>query len=182
MPNMYVWRPCDALESAVAWKSAIEREDGPTSLIFSRQLVDVVPDPAITPEQVARGGYIRRDCEGKPEAIIIATGSEMALALNAAATLATGGRRVRVVSMPSTSAFDSQDEDYRQTVMPRDVTARVAVEAGLTHGWHRYVGGQGRIIGIDRYGESAPWSTAFTHFGFTVDHLVDTVEELIANK
>jgi len=182
MPNMYVWRPCDALESAVAWKSAIEREDGPTSLIFSRQLVDVVPDPAITPEQVARGGYIRRDCEGEPEAIIIATGSEMALALNAAATLATAGRRVRVVSMPSTSAFDSQDEDYRQSVMPRDVTARVAVEAGLTDSWHRYVGGQGRIVGIDRYGESAPWSTAFAHFGFTVDHLVDTVEELIARK
>ena len=181
MPNMHVWRPCDALESAIAWRSAIEREDGPSSLIFTRQLVDLVPDPAVSPEQVARGGYIRCDCDGIPDAVVIATGSEVKLAVDAAMALSDKGRRVRVVSMPSTNVFDRQDEGYRESVIPREVPVRVAVEAGLTDGWHRYVGDRGRILGIDRYGESAPWSTAFAHFGITAEHLVSMLEELLAS-
>ena len=182
MPNMCLWRPCDALESAVAWKSAIEREDGPTSLIFTRQKVDLASDPTITPEQVARGGYIRRDCEATPQAIIIATGSEVPLAISAAEVLASKGRYVRVVSMPSTYVFDAQDETYRQSIVPRAVRTRVAIEAGLTEGWHRYVGDAGKIIGLDRFGESAPCNVTFEHFGFTVEHVVEVVEDLLATQ
>ena len=179
IPNMRLWRPCDALESAVAWKSAIERDDGPSCLIFTRQEVNPACEAAITPEQVACGGYIRQDCEGVPEAIIIATGSEVPLAIGAANDLTIKGRRVRVVSMPSTHVFDTQDERYRHSVIPPEVTTRIAIEAGLTDGWHRYVGDRGAIIGIDGFGASAPWSEAFSHFGFTVDQVVKTLEDML---
>nr|VFJ93692.1 MAG: transketolase [Candidatus Kentron sp. H]VFJ94335.1 MAG: transketolase [Candidatus Kentron sp. H]VFK01142.1 MAG: transketolase [Candidatus Kentron sp. H] len=190
IPNMHLWRPCDRLESAVAWRAAIERTDGPTSLVFTRQTIahpefipdDANPQPpqAPQPEAVARGGYIRWDCPntlaaGTPEAILIATGSEVPLAMGAARRLAQSGRRVRVVSLPSTHVFDAQPEDYRETVLPADITARVAIEAGLTEGWHRYVGPNGKIIGIDTFGESAPCDVAFRHFGFTVENVIEAV-------
>ena len=182
MPNMQLWRPCDALESAVAWKAAIERDDGPSCLVFTRQEVNPTCELAVTPEQVARGGYIRQDCEGIPEAIIIATGSEVPLAIGAANHLATKGRRIRVVSMPSTNVFDRQEEGYRQSVLPQEISQRIAIEAGLTDGWRRYVGDKGAIVGIDSFGASAPWSEAFTHFGFTVDHVVRTLEDMFASR
>jgi len=176
MPNMHTWRPCDAVETAVAWRAAVERKDGPTSLIFSRQ---GLPHQARSDEQlslIAHGGYILKDCGGKPEAIIIATGSEVALAMAAAEELEKEGKKVRVVSMPCTEVFDLQDHEYRESVLPSDVTARVAVEAGVTDFWWKYVGSQGRIIGIDRFGESAPANVLFPHFGFTVDHVVSAVK------
>lgn len=179
MPNMCVWRPCDALESAVAWKAAIERMDGPTALMFTRQTVQPEVAGRVAIEEVARGGYIRLDCEDVPEAILIATGSEVPLAMCAAKVLSERGRRIRVVSMPSCNVFDAQDQAYRESVLPRAVSARVAVEAGLTEGWCRYVGQTGKVIGIDTFGESAPWSVAFQHFGFTVENVVDTVESLL---
>ncbi len=176
MPNMHTWRPCDAVETAVAWRAAVERKDGPTSLVFSRQ---GLPHQARSDEQlslIAHGGYILKDCGGKPEAIIIATGSEVALAMAAAEELEKEGKKVRVVSMPCTEVFDLQDHEYRESVLPSDVTARVAVEAGVTDFWWKYVGSQGRIIGIDRFGESAPANVLFPHFGFTVDHVVSAVK------
>ena len=182
MPNMHLWRPCDALESAVAWKAAIERLDGPTCLVFTRQEVNPACELVAISDQVARGGYIRQDCEGVPEAIIIATGTEVPLAIGAANHLATKGRRVRVVSMPSTNVFDCQDEGYRQSVIPQQVSKRIAIEAGLTDGWRRYVGDQGAVVGIDSFGASAPWSEAFTHFGFTVDQVVKILENMFASR
>ncbi len=176
LPNMHNWRPCDAVETAVAWRAAIERKDGPTSLIFSRQ---GLPHQVRSDEQlslIAHGGYILKDCGGKPEAIIIATGSEVALAMEAAKQLEEEGHKVRVVSMPCTEVFDLQDHEYRESVLPSDVTARVAVEAGVTDFWWKYVGPQGRVIGIDRFGESAPANVLFPHFGFTVDHVVGAVK------
>ncbi len=179
LPNMHTWRPCDAVETAVAWRAAIERKDGPTSLIFSRQ---GLPHQVRSDDQlslIARGGYVLKDCDGKPEAIIIATGSEVALAMEAAAELEKEGKKVRVVSMPCTEVFDAQDHEYRESVLPSDVTARVAVEAGVSDFWHKYVGSQGRIIGIDRFGESAPANVLFAHFGFTVDNVVGAVKGVI---
>jgi len=179
IPNMSVWRPCDAVESAVAWKAAIERSDGPSSLIFSRQNL---PHQARSAEQIAnieRGGYILRDCEGTPQAIIIATGSEVGLAMEAAETLSGKGTKVRVVSMPATNVFDAQDAAYRESVLPASVTARVAVEAGVTDGWVKYVGLGGKVIGINRFGESAPAGELFKQFGFTVDKVVKAVEETL---
>jgi transketolase len=177
IPNMAVWRPCDAVESAVCWKLAIERKDGPSCLIFSRQNLD---HQMRTPEQIAniaRGGYVLRDCEGTPEVIIIATGSEVSLATGAAEQLAD--RKVRVVSMPSTTTFDKQDEAYRESVLPAAVTARVAVEAAVTEGWYKYVGLGGKVVGIDRFGESAPAGQLFKEFGFTVDNVVKAVNSII---
>nr|VFJ65321.1 MAG: transketolase [Candidatus Kentron sp. DK] len=193
IPNMRLWRPCDRLESAVAWRAAIERRDGPTCLIFTRQTVahpefirdapDAEPLTPPRPEQVARGGYIRwegPDPEvGAPEAILIATGSEVPLAMEAARRLAESGHRIRVVSLPSTHVFDGQPEPYRQSVLPDAVTARVAIEAGITEGWYRYVGHKGKVIGIDGFGESAPCDVAFAYFGFTVENVVETVEGLL---
>ena len=176
IPNMDVWRPCDTVESAVAWKAAIERQDGPTSLIFSRQNL---PFQARSAEQIAsieRGGYILRDSKGTPDCILIATGSEVGLAMEAAETLAGKGRNVRVVSMPSTNVFDAQDEAYRESVLPSAVKARVAVEAGVTGFWAKYVGLDGKVIGIDRFGESAPAGDLFKYFGFTADKVVEAVE------
>ena len=179
IPNMSLWRPGDAVETAVAWRCAIERTDGPTSLALSRQNLPHQARDSAQISDIARGGYVLLDCEGAPEAIIIATGSEVALAMDAATLLGEKGRRIRVVSMPSTDVFDAQDEDYRESVLPRAVTARVAVEAGVTGGWLKYVGLSGTVVGIDRFGESAPAGEAFEYFGFTVDNVVGQVESLI---
>ncbi|MGV6817026.1 MAG: transketolase [Thiotrichales bacterium] len=175
IPNMSVWRPCDAVESAVAWKSAVLRKNGPTSLIFSRQ---GLPHQERTDEQIAaieKGGYILKDSDGAPEVIVIATGSEVGLAVEAAAA---SSKNVRVVSMPSTDAFDAQDEAYRESVLPAAVTARVAVEAGVTGFWAKYVGLTGAVVGIDTFGESAPAADLFKHFGFTVDNVVAAIESV----
>ncbi|MCB1857758.1 MAG: transketolase [Gammaproteobacteria bacterium] len=179
IPRMSVWRPCDAVETAVAWKMAIQRRGGPTSLILSRQGLAHMPR---TPEQIrdiSRGGYILSDCDGQPEAIIIATGSEVELAMRAQQMLADKGRKVRVISLPSTDAFDAQDADYREAVLPAGVTARVAVEAGVTGYWARYVGLSGKVLGIDTFGESAPAEQVFKHFGLTAENVVKVVEEVL---
>jgi transketolase len=177
IPNMAVWRPCDAVESAVCWQQAIERTDGPSSLIFSRQNLDHQVRTPQQIEDIKRGGYVLKDCDGTPEAIIIATGSEVGLAMGAAEQL--GGRKIRVVSMPSTTEFDRQDADYRESVLPAAVTARVAVEAAVTGGWHKYVGIGGAVVGIDRFGESAPAEVLFREFGFTVENVVSAVESVL---
>ncbi|USD65628.1 transketolase [Vibrio sp. SCSIO 43136] len=179
-PNMSTWRPCDQVESAVAWKLAIERKDGPTSLIFSRQNLAQQDRDAEQVANIAKGAYILKDCEGKPELIFIATGSEVELAMNAAAELTAEGRKVRVVSMPSTDAFDKQDAEYREMVLPSDVTARVAVEAGIADYWYKYVGFGGKIIGMTTFGESAPAGELFKMFGFTTENVVNTAKELLA--
>ena len=180
IPNMTVWRPCDTVESAVAWKAAVEKKDGPTSLIFTRQDLQFQNR---TPEQIAgisKGAYIIKDCGcDNPDAIIIATGSEVQLALDAAASLETKGKKIRVVSMPATDVFDAQDEAYRESILPSAVRARVAVEAGVTDFWRKYVGLDGKVIGIDRFGESAPAKQLFEYFGFTTENVVKAVEELL---
>jgi len=179
MPNMSVWRPCDTVETAVAWRHAIENETGPTSLVLTRQSV---PHQARTTEQVsnvARGGYVLRETDGTPQILLIATGSEVALAVSAAEALAEQGIAARVVSMPSTDVFDAQDAAYRESVLPAAVTARVVVEAGVTASWWRYAGASGRVIGLDRFGESAPAGELFEHFGFTTDNVVAVAKELL---
>ncbi len=176
IPNMSLWRPCDAVESAVAWKMAVLRKNGPTSLVFSRQNL---PHQARSDEQIKlieRGGYILKDCDGTPDAIIIATGSEVGLAMDAAAAITD--KKVRVVSMPSTDVFDAQDDAYKESVLPAAVTARVAVEAGVTAFWAKYVGLQGAVVGIDTFGESAPASDLFKEFGFTVENVVKAVNSV----
>ncbi|MDH3899984.1 MAG: transketolase, partial [Gammaproteobacteria bacterium] len=163
IPRMSVWRPCDAVESAVAWKAAVDNSGGPSCLIFSRQNL---PHQERSGDQIAaigRGGYILRDCDDTPDAIIIGTGSEVSLAMEAAEMLTARGRQVRVVSMPSTDVFDAQDQAYRESVLPSAVTARVAVEAGVTDYWLKYVGLNGKVIGIDSFGESAPASDVYKH-------------------
>ncbi|UAB72286.1 transketolase [Vibrio sp. SCSIO 43132] len=179
-PNMSTWRPCDQVESAVAWKLAIERKDGPTSLIFSRQNLAQQERDAAQVADIAKGGYILKDSDGKPELILIATGSEVELTVEAAAKLTEAGKKVRVVSMPSTDAFDKQDAAYRESVLPSDVTARIAVEAGIADFWYKYVGFDGRIIGMTTFGESAPAGELFKMFGFTAENVVETANELLA--
>ncbi|EJG1830961.1 transketolase [Vibrio parahaemolyticus] len=179
-PNMNTWRPCDQVESAVAWKLAIERKDAPTALIFSRQNLAQQPRSAEQVADIAKGGYILKDSDGKPELILIATGSEVELALKAAEQLTAEGKKVRVVSMPSTDAFDKQDAAYREAVLPSDVTARIAIEAGIADFWYKYVGFDGRIIGMTTFGESAPADQLFEMFGFTVENVVNTAKELLA--
>ncbi|WP_409049049.1 transketolase [Vibrio parahaemolyticus] len=171
-PNMNTWRPCDQVESAVAWKLAIERKDAPTALIFSRQNLAQQPRSAEQVADIAKGGYILKDSDGKPELILIATGSEVELAVKAAEQLTAEGKKVRVVSMPSTDAFDKQDAAYREAVLPSDVTARIAIEAGIADFWYKYVGFDGRIIGMTTFGESAPADQLFEMFGFTVENVV----------
>ena len=179
IPNMDVWRPSDAVESAVAWKAGIDRKDGPSTLIFSRQNLMHVSRTAEQIAAIAKGGYVLRDCDGTPEAILIATGSEVELAVKAQEALAGQGKKVRVVSLPSTNVFEAQDQAYRDSVLPPSVTKRVAVEAGVSDGWYKYVGFDGKIIGLDRFGESAPAGELFKEFGFTVDNVVKTVEALL---
>ncbi|EKO3570551.1 transketolase [Vibrio metschnikovii] len=179
-PNMSTWRPCDQVESAVAWKLAIERKDAPSALIFSRQNLAQQPRTAAQVADIAKGGYILKDCAGKPELILIATGSEVELAVNAAAELEAQGKHVRVVSMPSTDAFDKQDAAYREAVLPADVTKRIAIEAGIADFWYKYVGFGGKIIGMTTFGESAPADQLFKMFGFTTENVVKTANELLA--
>ncbi|KIC85865.1 transketolase [Pantoea agglomerans] len=178
-PNMSVWRPCDQVETAVAWKAAVERHHGPTALILSRQNL---LQPERTPEQIEnikRGGYVLKDCDGTPEVILIATGSEIEITLGAADKLASGGHKVRVVSLPSTDLFDAQDAAYRESVLPSGVKARVAVEAGIADYWFKYVGLDGAIVGMTTFGESAPASQLFPEFGFTVENIVSHAEALL---
>ena len=179
IPNMSVWRPCDAVESAVAWRCAIEKKTGPSCLIFSRQNLAHMPRSAEQIANITRGGYVLQEGGANPDAIIIATGSEVELATKAAAELAAKGKRVRVVSMPSVETFDAQDAAYRESVLPAACTRRVAVEAGVTAGWYKYVGLDGKVIGLDRFGESAPAGQLFKEFGFTAENVVKTVESLI---
>jgi len=177
IPNMSVWRPCDAVESAVSWKLAIERKGTPSCLIFSRQNLAHMPRSDEQLANIARGGYILRDCAGAPDAIIIATGSEVELAIKAAEAMSD--KAIRVVSMPSTDTFDQQDAAYKESVLPKAVTARVAVEAAVTDGWWKYVGSSGAVLGVDRFGESAPAGALFKEFGFTVENLVSKVRSVL---
>ena len=178
IPNMDVWRPCDTMETIVAWTAAIERADGPSSLCLSRQNLPFVKRDAQTLANIRRGGYVISDCSGKPAAVLIATGSEIDLAMKAQLKLAEQGINTRVVSMPSTNVFDRQDQAYRESVLPRG-SKRVAIEAGVTDGWHKYVGLEGAVVGLDRFGESAPAGVLFKEFGFTVEHVVATVKGVL---
>ncbi|MGB2426259.1 MAG: transketolase-like TK C-terminal-containing protein, partial [Alteromonas sp.] len=177
-PNLDNWRPCDQVESAVAWKAAIERNEGPTTLIFSRQ---GMPQQERTAEQVAniaKGGYVLKDTAGTPDIILIATGSEVQLAVAAAEQLTQAGQATRVVSMPSTDVFEQQGQTYRDSVLPPSVTKRVAVEALSKDSWYKYIGLNGAIVGMDTFGESAPAGDLYQHFGITVDAVVAAANSL----
>ncbi|WP_075184850.1 transketolase [Teredinibacter haidensis] len=178
-PNMDTWRPADATETAIAWKAAVERKDGPTSLIFSRQGLDPLTRDEEQLANTRKGGYILKDSAGEPELILIATGSEVGITMKAAEQLAGEGKNVRVVSMPSTSTFDLQDAAYKESVLPLAVSARVAVEAAHADCWWKYVGIDGRIVGMTTFGESAPGGVLFEQFGFTVDNIVNTAKDLL---
>lgn len=177
-PNLDNWRPCDQVESAVSWKSAIERTDGPTTLIFTRQGLAQQERTAQQVADIAKGGYVLKDCEGTPEIILIGTGSEVQLAVEAAAKLTEQGKAVRVVSMPSTDVFDRQSADYRESVLPSSVVKRVAVEALSKDSWYKYVGFNGAIVGMDTFGESAPAGDLFKHFNITTDAVVEAALSL----
>ncbi len=177
IPRMDVWRPCDTVETAVAWRSAIERTDGPSCLAFSRQGIPFQARDAAQIANIARGGYVLRDCDGTPDVIVIATGSEVGLAVDAAEA---SDKKVRVVSMPCTSVFDAQDAAYKESVLPAAVSARVAVEAASTDGWWKYVGTHGKVVGIDTFGESAPAGELFKLFGFTTENVGKAIDEVAA--
>ncbi|NOU52409.1 transketolase [Pseudoalteromonas sp. JBTF-M23] len=176
-PNLVNWRPCDQVESAVAWQQAIERKDGPTSLIFTRQGLEQQARDAQQVQAIKKGGYVL-SCDGNPEVIFIATGSEVQLAVDAAQELRNAGKKVRVVSMPSTDVFDAQSAEYKESVLPSAVTRRVAVEAGIEDYWYKYVGLNGAIVGMSTFGESAPAGELFAHFGFTVENVVAKANSL----
>ena len=175
IPGNDVWRPCDAVESAVGWRAAIERKDGPSCLVFSRQNLPHQKRDAAQVDAIMRGGYVLKDSAGTPEIILIATGSEVGLAMQAAEQL---GESVRVVSMPSTEVFERQDAAYRESVLPKAVRKRVAIEAGSADFWRKYVGLDGAVIGMSGYGSSAPAESLFKHFGFTVERVVDVARGL----
>ena len=179
MPNMHVWRPCDTVETAVAWRDAIERQAGPTSLVLTRQGLPHQDRNKDQLASIARGGYVLRDCDGDPQLLLIATGSEVPLAMSAAEVLAKDGVAVRVVSMPCVEVFDAQDAEYRESVLPAGVAARVVIEAGTTETWWRFAGPAGRVIGMNRFGESAPAPELFEHFGFSTDNVVTVARELL---
>jgi transketolase len=179
MPNMHVWRPCDAVETAVAWRAAVERRNGPTSLILSRQNLPHMPRTADQIEAISRGGYVLLDADGEPELTLIATGSEVGLAVTAARQLHAEKRRIRVVSMPCTEIFDQQDAAYRAHVLP-SVGARLAMEAASSDSWWRYVAGKGAVIGIDRFGQSAPAKVLFEHYGFTTEAVAAVARDLLS--
>ncbi|MEB0094464.1 transketolase [Pseudomonas sp. CCI1.2] len=178
-PNLDTWRPADAVETAVAWKYAIERNDGPSAMIFSRQNLTHQSRDATQLEDIKKGGYVLRDCVGEPELILIATGSEVGLAVEAYDQLSAQGRNVRVVSMPCTSVFEAQDAMYKQAVLPLQVSARIAIEAAHADYWYKYVGLEGRVIGMTTFGESAPAPALFEEFGFTLENILGTAEELL---
>ncbi|MBC3767675.1 transketolase [Neptunicella marina] len=177
-PNMDTWRPCDAAETAVAWKSALQRTSGPTSLVFSRQGLPAQSRDAATLANIAKGGYVLVDCAGTPDVILIATGSEVGITVDAAKLLSEQGKAVRVVSMPSTSVFDQQDADYKESVLPKAVTKRVAVEAAHQDFWYKYVGFDGAVVGMTTYGESAPGGALMKHFGFTAEAVAQAASKL----
>ena len=179
IPNMQVWRPCDAVETAISWTSAIENRDGPSCLVFSRQNLKHQQRSEQQIEDIARGGYILRDCGGTPDVIIIATGSEVELAIAASEVEMLEDVKIRVVSMPSTTQFDRQTREYRDSVLPPNVKARIAVEAAVSGGWYKYVGLDGSVIGMDTFGESAPAKELFAYFGFTVSKVVEAVNNLL---
>ena len=179
IPNLETWRPADQVESAVAWKAAIERKEGPSALIFTRQNLQQQPRTAAQLADIARGGYILKDCAGTPDLIFIATGSEVELAVKAAEVFEAEGKKVRVVSMPSTNVFDKQDTAYREAVLPKSVTKRVAIEAQLSDFWYKYVGFEGKIVGMNSFGESAPANELFKLFGFTVENVVAKAKEIL---
>ena len=178
-PNVSTWRPCDQVESAIAWQYAVERKDGPTALIFSRQNLKQQERTEQQLANVYRGGYILNDCNGTPELILIATGSEVELAVEAYHKLTEAGKKVRVVSMPSTDAFDKQDQAYKESVLPSSVSARVAIEAGISDYWYKYVGLNGKIIGMTSFGESGPAEQLFAKFGFTVENVLEQANSLL---
>lgn len=179
IPRMDVWRPCDTMESTIAWARAIERKDGPSTLIFSRQNLPFQKRDEAAIKSIDRGGYtLSEAADKKPRAVIIATGSEISLAMMAQKALAEEGIHVRVVSMPCTNLFDRQEQDYKDSILPKGVR-RVAVEAGITDFWRKYVGLEGAVVGMDTFGESAPASDLFKHFGFTVDNVVKAVKSVI---
>jgi len=180
MPNMRVWRPCDTVETAVAWRDAIEHRTGPTSLVLTRQGLPHQARDNAQVDAIRRGGYVLRDSEGIPDLILIATGSEVPLAMRAADTLSDNGRNVRVVSMPCIELFDEQPSDYRSSVLPPLVSARIAIEAGVADGWWRYVGPDGRVIGMQSFGASAPAGELFRHFGFSEENVIQVAGELLA--
>jgi transketolase len=173
IPNMSVWRPCDAVETAVAWQQAVERNDGPTCLCFSRQGLPHQERSDAQISDITKGGYVLQDCDGTPDAIILATGSEVALAMDAAAAM--GDKKIRVVSMPNVNMFEAQDAAYQASVLPASVPT-VAVEAGVTAMWYKYAD---KVVGIDRFGESAPADLLFKEFGFTVENVVAAVNEVL---
>jgi transketolase len=179
IPGLSVWRPADAVESAVAWAAAIERSDGPTALIFTRQTVPHQPRTPVQLDAIRRGGYVLRDCDGTPDVLLIATGSEVGIAVEAARELTGEGVAVRVVSLPSTDVFEAQPSQWRDQVLPPAVHHRVVVEAGVTDGWAGYAGPDGQVIGLDRYGESAPGKAVFEHFGFTATAVAQRARELL---
>lgn len=179
IPNLETWRPCDQVESAVAWKIALECQTNPSALIFSRQNLTQMPRNAEQLANIARGGYVLVDCDGTPDLIFIATGSEVELAVKACEILKAEGKKIRVVSMPSTNVFDKQEESYRESVLPSTVTKRIAIEAGIADFWYKYVGFDGRIIGMHTFGESAPAGELFKAFGFTVENVVNTARTLL---
>ncbi|QIX96862.1 transketolase [Cedecea sp. FDAARGOS_727] len=181
-PNFSTWRPCDQVEAAVAWKAAIERQTGPTALILSRQNLAQMERSPEQLKAVSRGGYILKDSDGKPDIILIATGSEMEITVEAAKTLGDEGHKVRVVSIPSTDVFDAQDEAYQESVLPSDVSARVAVEAGIADYWYKYVGLKGAIVGMTTFGESAPAGKLFPFFGFTAENVVAKARKVLGKK
>ncbi|HKE47338.1 MAG TPA: transketolase C-terminal domain-containing protein, partial [Rhodanobacteraceae bacterium] len=174
IPNLDVWRPCDTVETAVAWKLALERRHGPTALILSRQNLPFVLRDDARIAAIERGGYVVSEPGGRLDRILVATGSEVGLALAVQKHLAAEGIGVRVVSMPSTATFDRQSDEYRDNVLPKGVP-KIALEAGASALWWKYVRGEGTVIGIDRFGESAPGAALFEHFGFTTDHVADIV-------
>ena len=178
IPGMHVWRPCDTVETAVAWSKAIERRDGPSCLIYSRQNSNFEKRLGKTVEAIAWGGYVLADSEGAPKAVIIATGTEVELAMKAKEALSAEGIPVRVVSMPCTQVFDAQDAAYRESVLPKGVP-RVAVEAGVTDYWRKYVGLEGAVVGIDRFGESAPAKEVYKFLGVTAEHVAAAVKSVI---
>ncbi|MBC7193434.1 transketolase [Marinobacter sp.] len=178
-PNMSTWRPADTVETAVAWKAALERQDGPTALVFSRQGLPHQDRDASQLADIAKGGYILSDSEGTPELILIATGGEVGIAQDAAAKLREQGKAIRVVSMPSTDVFDAQSAEYRQKVLPLEITNRVVVEASIADYWYKYVGLDGRIVGMTTFGESAPAGDLFKEFGFTVENILEVADELL---
>jgi transketolase len=180
IPHMDLWRPCDGVETAAAWSVAIENRNGPSCLIFTRQSVVHEARDAAQLAAIRRGGYVLIDCAGTPEAIVIATGSEVGIAAEAVRAVAAKGRKIRLVSMPSTNTYDAQDDAYKQSVLPASVTRRVAVEAGVTAQWWRYVGLQGQIVGIDHFGASAPAKDLFKAYGFTTEHVVEAIEKVLA--